>query len=88
MTNAYVQPSIDLYLNDLEKGFKKLGDNTTIYIMLSGGGITTVDMARKFPVRMVESGPAAGAIAGAYYGNQCDESNIVTFGCVKTGEKN
>jgi N-methylhydantoinase A len=79
VTNAYVQPVVDLYLNDLQQGFKDLGSKGTIYIMLSGGGVTTVDVATSVPVRMVESGPAAGAIAGSYYGKLRNEENVVSF---------
>ena len=78
-TNAYVQPAVDRYLDGLELGFKSMESKSTIYIMLSGGGITTVDMARRAPVRMVESGPAAGAIAGSFYAKLCGEPNVVSF---------
>jgi N-methylhydantoinase A len=79
VANAYVQPAIDRYLDGLERGFEALESKSTIYIMLSGGGITTIDMARRAPVRMVESGPAAGAIAGSFYAKLCGEPNIVSF---------
>jgi N-methylhydantoinase A len=47
--------------------------------MLSGGGITTVRAARQFPVRLIESGPAAGAMAASYYGLLTRTANMISF---------
>jgi N-methylhydantoinase A len=60
--NAYVQPLIAGYLARLEHGFKARGFYSQLFLMLSSGGIATVETARAFPVRLVESGPAGGAI--------------------------
>lgn len=50
-----------------------------LYLMLSSGGITTLDTAARFPVRLIESGPAAGVLAAIFYGNKIGERNLVSF---------
>jgi N-methylhydantoinase A len=60
--NAYVQPLIAGYLARLENDLKARGFSCRLLLMLSSGGITTVETARAFPIRLVESGPAGGAI--------------------------
>jgi N-methylhydantoinase A len=60
--NAYVQPLIAGYLTRLESDLKARGLSCQLFLMLSSGGITTVETARAFPIRLVESGPAGGAI--------------------------
>jgi N-methylhydantoinase A len=63
--NAYVQPIVDSYLRRLETRLVELGFDCPFFLMLSSGGLTTVDTAARFPVRLVESGPAGGAIFAA-----------------------
>ncbi|WP_066552406.1 hydantoinase/oxoprolinase family protein [Croceicoccus bisphenolivorans] len=65
VANAYVQPIVDAYLRRLETRLGELGFACPLYLMLSSGGLTTVDIAARFPVRLVESGPAGGAIFAA-----------------------
>ncbi len=65
VANAYVQPLMACYLRRLEAGLRALGITAPLFLMLSGGGLTTIDTACAFPVRLVESGPAAGAIFAA-----------------------
>ena len=60
--NAYVQPLIAGYLTRLENDLKARGLSCQLFLMLSSGGITTVETACAFPIRLVESGPAGGAI--------------------------
>jgi N-methylhydantoinase A len=60
--NAYVQPLVAGYLSRLENDLKARGLSCQLFLMLSSGGITTVETARAFPIRLVESGPAGGAI--------------------------
>ena len=64
--NAYTQPLVDGYLDRLEGAFHDLGFTGSFSIMTSAGGIATVNVARRFPVRLIESGPAAGVLAAAY----------------------
>lgn len=65
VANAYVQPLVDHYLRRLDRKVADLGFRCPFYLMLSSGGLTTVDTAARFPVRLVESGPAGGAIFAA-----------------------
>ncbi len=62
IANAYVLPVMSRYLGLLESGLRGLGIPGPLLLMMSSGGITTVETARRFPVRLVESGPAGGAI--------------------------
>ena len=63
--NAYVQPMIGRYLANLETLLRSEGFVCPLFLMLSGGGLTTVETAIRFPVRLVEWGPAGGAIFAA-----------------------
>ena len=60
--NAYVQPLMSKHLLRLANDLTAFGITCPLHLMLSGGGITTLETARRFPVRLVESGPAGGAI--------------------------
>jgi N-methylhydantoinase A len=62
IANAYVLPRMAGYLGELEASLKREGIGGPLLLMMSSGGITTVETARRFPVRLVESGPAGGAI--------------------------
>ena len=67
-TNAYVKPLTGDYLSRLSGRLSGLGFGGRLYIMLSSGGITSVETAAQVPVRIIESGPTAAVIAGQYYG--------------------
>lgn len=77
--NAYVQPLTDLYLGNLEAGLQDLGFSGRLLIMTSSGGMVTTDIARTFPVRLIESGPAAGALMAAFLGERMGEPNLLSF---------
>lgn len=79
VANAYVQPLTERYLTQLEDKLHAIGFERRLYLMLSSGGIGTVDTARRFPVRMLESGPAAGVLAAAFYGELVCEPSLVSF---------
>ena len=63
--NAYVKPLMSRYLADLQTRLTTLGVVCPFLMMTSGGGLTSVAAAREFPIRLVESGPAGGAILAA-----------------------
>ena len=63
--NAYVKPAIKAYLERLRSALGNLGIGCPVFVMHSGGGIISVETAAEFPVRLVESGPAGGAIFAA-----------------------
>ncbi len=79
VTNAYVKPITARYLEKLSGRLGSLGFDGTIYIMLSSGGITTIETARDFPVRIIESGPTAAVIASQYYGRMFDVQDMFCF---------
>ena len=62
IANAYVLPRMGRYLGQLETDLRAAGIPGPLLLMMSSGGITTVETARRYPVRLVESGPAGGAI--------------------------
>ncbi len=68
VTNAYVKPLTGRYLSKLAKRLEAIGFKGKLFIMLSSGGVTSVETASEFPVRIIESGPTAAVIAGQYYG--------------------
>jgi N-methylhydantoinase A len=62
VANAYVLPLMARYLEDMRAGLAALGATCPLLLMMSSGGICTIETARRFPVRLVESGPAGGVI--------------------------
>ena len=79
IANAYVQPVTKRYLERVAAGLKTSGIDAPLNIMLSSGGTTTVEAARAFPVRLVESGPAGGALAGLYWGQLLGQRDVLAF---------
>jgi N-methylhydantoinase A len=77
--NAYVQPVMDRYLGRLDAALKKQGFACPLFMITSGGGLTALDTARKFPIRLVESGPAGGAILAAALARQCGLDKVLSF---------
>jgi N-methylhydantoinase A len=79
VANAYVQPRMARYLRLLEAGLRGVGVDAPLFLMLSGGGLTTIETACRFPIRLVESGPAGGAIFSAHIARQCGIENVLSF---------
>ncbi|ORE98961.1 hydantoinase/oxoprolinase family protein [Aurantimonas sp. 22II-16-19i] len=77
--NAYVQPLMAGYLGRLEQRLQAEGFTAPVLLMTSGGGLTTLQTARRFPVRLVESGPAGGAILAAEVAKACGEARVLSF---------
>ncbi|MEO1065200.1 MAG: hydantoinase/oxoprolinase family protein [Actinomycetota bacterium] len=77
--NAYVQPLMATYLRRLEQGLHDLGADCPLYLIHSGGGLVSVDTAAAFPVRLVESGPAGGAIFAAHLAAAHGCDHLVSF---------
>ncbi len=77
--NAYVQPLMSGYLRRLEGLL--IGDGLTcpLFMMMSGGGLTTLDTAARLPIRLVESGPAGGAILASHVARECGFDEVVAF---------
>ena len=79
IANVYVQERVERYLRELEARLARMGHTGGFFLMLSSGGIATVDTAVRFPVRLLESGPAAGALAATVYGQHSDHPNLLSF---------
>ncbi len=79
VTNAYVKPITAMYLYKLSSRLESLGFRGKLFIMLSSGGITSVETAREFPVRIIESGPTAAVIASQYFGRMFQIKDIFCF---------
>jgi N-methylhydantoinase A len=79
VTNAYVKPLTGRYLSRLSKRLESIGSKGKLFIMLSSGGITSVETAAEFPVRIIESGPTAAVISGQYYGKLFDIPEMFCF---------
>jgi N-methylhydantoinase A len=77
--NAYVQPMMARYLGILEADLRAIGMAAPIFMMLSGGGLTTIATACRFPIRLVESGPAGGAIFSATIAAECGLPAVLSF---------
>lgn len=77
--NVYVRPLIERYLKRLEERLRSLGFEGSLYIMLSNGGTASVETARRFPIQLLESGPAAGALAAAFYGRESGFQEVLSF---------
>jgi N-methylhydantoinase A len=79
VANAYVQPLMDGYLARMDEALRVEQFRGAIYLVTSGGGLTSIDTARKFPVRLVESGPAGGAIFAAQVAARGAEKKVLSF---------
>ena len=77
--NAYTQPMFDRYIEGLEHGLSRLGFAGQLHIMTSSGASITPETARRFPVRALESGPAAGALMSAHHGRQLEIPDLLSF---------
>ena len=77
--NAYLQPLIGRYLATLERELASAGFSCPMLLMTSSGGITATETAIRFPVRLVESGPAGGAIFAACIARQNKLDQVVSF---------
>jgi N-methylhydantoinase A len=78
-TNAYVKPITAKYLAKLSARLESLGFQGKLFIMLSSGGITSVETAREYPVRIIESGPTAAVIASQHYGKMFQIKDMFCF---------
>ncbi len=79
IANAYIQPLMSRYVTDFEARFAQDGLSCPILMMTAGGGMTTVETAAKLPIRLVESGPAGGAILAARIAQQTGADEVLSF---------
>src|SRR5262249_40886056 len=79
VVNVYVQDLVEKYLAELVRRLRTLGIGGELLLMLSSGGVSTVETASRFPLRLLESGPAGGALASAYFGQQAHVDDLLAF---------
>ncbi|MBV8406624.1 MAG: hydantoinase/oxoprolinase family protein, partial [Alphaproteobacteria bacterium] len=79
VANAYVRPLAEVYLERLEQALHAEGIPGALFLMLSNGGLAPVGEAKRAPVQLLESGPAAGALAGAWFGRNAGLDRVLAF---------
>ena len=79
IANAYVQPQVSAYLGRLVDRLRKAGIDAPVFLMHSGGGLISVETASTQPVRLLESGPAGGAIFAAEYARAHGLDKVLSF---------
>lgn len=79
VANTAVQPIVDRYLDRLGEQLREAGFRRGFSLMLSDGGIAAPQTARKLPIRLLESGPAAGALAAAYYARKLKRDRLIAY---------
>ncbi|WP_316745518.1 hydantoinase/oxoprolinase family protein [Streptomyces sp. MK7] len=79
LANVYVQQLVETYLQDLRDRLRRLGLRSDPLIMLSNGGVAAIDVARQFPIRMLESGPAGGALGAVAFGRSAQRPDQIAF---------
>ena len=77
--NAFVQPLMDRYVRRLERELWQRGFRGALYLMHSAGGLVSPETARAFPIRLLESGPAGGGLATAFFGKVAGKSDVISF---------
>lgn len=77
--NAYIQPKVARYLGHLQSRLAENGFTCPVFAFLSNGGITDLETASRFPVRLIESGPAGGAILASTVARQCGLDSVVSY---------
>ncbi|GGE25079.1 methylhydantoinase [Aureimonas endophytica] len=77
--NAYVRPQMATYLTRLQVRLKEMGADCPVFMIHSGGGLISVETASEFPVRLVESGPAGGAIFAADIARRFGLEKVVSY---------
>lgn len=79
VANAYVQPLMNRYLDELTQVLTRQGFTGHFLLMQSSGGSATVEVARRFPIRFLESGPAGGALVTRFMGQQLNAPDLIAF---------
>src|SRR5438128_3880888 len=79
VVNAYVMTAIRDYLRGLATAMTKRGYRGRLFVMQSSGGVATAEAMQRYPVRMIESGPAAGALMAAAYGELTGHGDLIAF---------
>ncbi len=79
VVNAYTRPQMSGHVAHLQREFAAKGINRHVLWMTSSGGLVPSRRAAELPVRLIESGPAAGAVAAAEFGRIAGEGSVLSF---------
>jgi len=79
IVNAYVKPLVSSYIREMEHALSERKVDGPLYLMLSSGGLASVDESVAAPVNLIESGPAGGAIAACYFGRMAGTPDLISF---------
>ena len=79
VANAYIKPLADSYLDLMSREITTLGITAPLFMMLSNGGLTHINEAKRVPIQLLESGPAAGALAGSTFGLRSKARDVLAF---------
>ncbi len=79
VANAAIKPLMSRYLKALAEALEEAGFDCPLFIMTSGGGMTTLETALRFPIRLVESGPSGGALYACRVARACGADRVVSF---------
>jgi N-methylhydantoinase A len=79
VANVYVRPLAERYIAGLLQTLANIGFDGSLFIMLSSGGLSSPEAAARYPIRLVESGPAAGALAAAHIGKISGRDRLLAF---------
>ncbi|MSO54924.1 MAG: methylhydantoinase [Rhodospirillales bacterium] len=79
VANAYVQPLMDSYVSRLDAELIQRGFKGKFHMMQSSGGLASPKMAAEFPVRLLESGPAGGALVTSFFGGRVGMKDVISF---------
>src|SRR5919106_5158116 len=79
VVNAYVMTAVRAYLRGLAAALAERGSPGRLFVMQSSGGVATAEAMERYPVRMIESGPAAGALMAAVYGELTGHRDLIAF---------
>jgi N-methylhydantoinase A len=79
VANVYVQARVETYLSDLKERLARIGFDGALLLLISSGALATIETASRYPVRLLESGPAGGALAAAAFGAAAGYDDLLTF---------
>jgi N-methylhydantoinase A len=79
VVNAYVMTAVQTYLRSLQAALGERGYRGRLFVMQSSGGVATAEAMERYPLRMIESGPAAGALMAAVYGELTGHRDLIAF---------
>ena len=77
--DAYIKPAVSRYISGVERDLTELGYDGQLLVMHSAGGVMSADAASERPIRLLESGPAAGALAAGFYSEMLGEPDLISL---------